>query len=69
VQLLADMVDDKLLEVGRDANPFNLTIIELPLAEQRAWYVEPDKIFMSHELTSDQELFRSYVQPVVDLLV
>jgi hypothetical protein len=69
VQLLADMVDDRLLEVGRDANPFNLTIIELPLAEQRAWYVEPDKIFMSRELTSDQELFRSYVQPVVDLLV
>jgi hypothetical protein len=68
VQLLADMVDDRLLEVGRAANAFDLTIIELPLAEQRAWYLEPDKIFMSRELLSDHELFRSYVQPVVDLL-
>jgi hypothetical protein len=69
VQLLTDMVDDRLLEVGREANPFNLTIIELPLAEQRAWYLEPDKIFMSRDLLSDHDLFRSYVQPVVDLLV
>lgn len=68
MQLLNDMVDDRLLEVGRAANPFDLTIIELPLAEQRAWYLEPDKIFMSRELLSDQDLFRSYVQPVVDLL-
>ena len=68
-QLLADMVDDRLLEVGRPARDFTLTIIELPLAEPRAWYLEPDKIIMSHELLSQPELFRSYVQPVVDLLV
>lgn len=68
-QLLADLVDDRLLEVGRPARDFTLTIIELPLAEPRAWYLEPDKIIMSHELLSQPELFRSYVQPVVDLLV
>ena len=67
-QLLADMVDDRLLEVGRDASDFDLTIIELPLAEPRAWYLEPDKIIMSHELIVRPELFRSYVQPVVELL-
>ncbi|AXJ11544.1 hypothetical protein [Arthrobacter sp. PM3] len=68
-ELLADMVEDRLLEVGRAAKDFSLTIIELPLAEPRAWYLEPDKIIMSHELLSQPELFRSYVQPVVDLLV
>jgi len=68
-ELLADMVEDRLLEVGRAARDFSLTIIELPLAEPRAWYLEPDKIIMSHELLSQPELFRSYVQPVIDLLV
>lgn len=68
-QLLEDMVDDRLLEVGRDARDFNLTIIELPLSEQRAWFLEPDKIIMSHHLMSQPELFRSYVQPVVEILV
>ena len=68
-QLLGDMVGDRLMEVGRKARDFNLTIIELPLDEQRAWYLEPDKILMSHELMSEPELFRSYVQPVVEILV
>ncbi|BAS09986.1 hypothetical protein AHiyo4_34080 [Arthrobacter sp. Hiyo4] len=31
--------------------------------------MEPDKIIMSHNLMSAPELFRSYVQPVVDILV
>ena len=68
-QVLADMVDDRLLEVGRASNDFDLTIIELPLAEPRAWYLEPDKMIMSHELLAQPELFRSYVQPVVELLI
>lgn len=68
-QLLEDLVDDRLMEVGRDARDFNLTIIELPLNEQRAWFLEPDKIIMSHRLMSQPELFRSYVQPVVEILV
>jgi hypothetical protein len=56
------------MEVGREARDFNLTIIELPLNEERAWYLEPDKILMSHNLMSQPELFRSYVQPVVEIL-
>lgn len=68
-QLLEDMVDDRLMEVGRDSRDFKLTIIELPLNEQRAWYLEPDKIIMSDKLMSQPELFRSYVQPVVEILV
>ncbi|MBT2594319.1 hypothetical protein [Arthrobacter sp. ISL-72] len=68
-QLLGDMVEDRLLEVGRSSRDFTLTIIELPLTEPRAWYLEPDKIIMSKELLSQPEVFRSYVQPVVELLV
>ncbi|MEO5780182.1 MULTISPECIES: hypothetical protein [Arthrobacter] len=67
--LLSDMVEDRLLYAGRGARDFTLTIIELPLVEPRAWYLEPDKMIMSRELLSQPELFRSYVQPVVDLLV
>jgi hypothetical protein len=67
--LIEDIVEDRLLEVGRDSRDFALTIIELPLDEQRAWYLEPDKIIMSHELLSQPEVFRSYVQPVVEILV
>jgi hypothetical protein len=67
-QLLGDMVEDRLMEVGRSSRDFALTIIELPLNEQRAWYLEPDKIIMSHELLSQPDVFRSYVQPVVELL-
>ncbi|XAS66302.1 hypothetical protein V3C33_12425 [Micrococcaceae bacterium Sec5.7] len=69
VQLLGDLVDDRLLEVGRSSRDFTLTIIELPLIEHRAWYLEPDKIIMSHGLLSQPDVFRSYVKPVVDLLV
>ncbi|ADX73790.1 hypothetical protein D7Z96_02335 [Pseudarthrobacter phenanthrenivorans] len=68
-QLLEDMVDDRLMEVGRDSRDFRLTIIELPLNEPRAWYLEPDKIIMSNQLMGEPELFRSYVQPVVEILV
>jgi hypothetical protein len=39
------------------------------LTEPRAWYLEPDKIIMSNELLTQPEVFRSYVQPVVELLV
>lgn len=67
-QLLGDMVEDRLLEVGRGSRDFTLTIIELPLTEPRAWYLEPDKIIMSNELLTQPEVFRSYVQPVVELL-
>ena len=68
-QLLGEMVDDRLMEVGRDSREFTLTNIELPLNEQRAWYLEPDKIIMSRQLMDRPELFRSYVQPVVEMLV
>lgn len=66
--LVGDLVEDRLMEVGRSSRDFTLTIIELPLTEPRAWYLEPDKIIMSQDLLSQPDIFRSYVQPVVEML-
>lgn len=66
--LVSDLVEDRLMEVGRGPRDFTLTIIELPLDEPRAWYLEPDKIIMCQDLLSQPETFRSYVQPVVEML-
>ncbi len=67
--VLAELVQDREMELGRNARDFTLTIVELPLAEPRAWFLEPDRLLMSSRLLDDQLNFRSYVQPVVELLV
>ncbi|WP_349307139.1 hypothetical protein [Arthrobacter sp. H35-D1] len=68
-KILADLVQNREMELGRSARDFTLTILEVPLAEQRAWFIEPNRLIMSTHLLDDQEAFCSYVQPVVDLLV
>ena len=67
--LLERMILDRELEVDRTAHPFRLTLLELPLAEPRAWFVEPSTVILSQDLQRDEGLFRSYLQPVIDLLV
>ena len=68
-KILADLVQNREMELGRSARDFTLTIVEMPLAEQRAWFIEPDRLIMSEHLLDDQQNFLSYVQPVVELLV
>ena len=67
--LVERMIQDRELEVDRTAHPFRLTLLELPLAEPRAWFVEPATVILSQDLPRDEGLVRSYLQPVVDLLV
>ncbi|HSU70955.1 MAG TPA: hypothetical protein VLI70_05810 [Micrococcaceae bacterium] len=67
--ILGELVQDREMELGRNARDFTLTILELPLAEPRAWFMEPSRLIMSQHLLDDPENFRSYVQPVVELLV
>ncbi|GER21793.1 hypothetical protein NCCP1664_02900 [Zafaria cholistanensis] len=67
--LVERMIQDRELEVDRAAPPFRLALLELPLAEPRAWFVEPATVILSRDLPRDEGLFRSYLQPVVDLLV
>ncbi|MFJ6001226.1 hypothetical protein [Arthrobacter sp. NPDC092385] len=66
--LLARIVQERELELGRSARRFALQVIELPLGVHRAWWVEPDKLLMCQELFADEHSFRSYVEPVVRML-
>lgn len=68
-RILADLVQNREMELGRSARDFTLTIVEVPLAEDRAWFIEPNQLIMSSRLLDDHQVFRSYVQPVVELLV
>lgn len=67
-KLLAKLVQDRELELGRNSRDFTLRIVELPLAQPRAWFVEPDRMLMSQELLGQPQLFTSYVQPVIEML-
>jgi hypothetical protein len=68
-ELVHELVQDREMELGRAARSFELKLIELPLCEPRAWFVEPDRILMSQTLMDDESTFRSYVQPIVELMV
>lgn len=63
-----ELVQERELELGRDARPFTLQVIELPLSEARAWFVEPGTLLMSQDLVAEPSTFSSYVRPVVELL-
>ncbi|GAA2172068.1 hypothetical protein GCM10009784_01070 [Arthrobacter parietis] len=63
-----DLVRERELELGRPARNFSLSVVELPLSEDRAWYVEPDMLILSEDLYDDEATFRSYVQPVVEII-
>ncbi|WP_323959015.1 hypothetical protein GC088_10720 [Arthrobacter sp. JZ12] len=62
------LVGERELELGRAARHFSLVVIELPLSEPRAWFVEPDMLIASEDLQLDEAAFRSYVQPVVEFI-
>ncbi|MBE0008914.1 MULTISPECIES: hypothetical protein [unclassified Arthrobacter] len=62
------LVQERELELGRDALSFTLQVVELPLSEARAWFVEPGTLLMSQDLAADPPTFSSYVRPVVELL-
>lgn len=68
-KILAEMVQNREMELGRNARDFTLTILEMPLCEPRAWFVEPNRLIMSQHLLDDEPMFTSFVQPVVELLV
>ncbi|WP_104179154.1 hypothetical protein [Arthrobacter sp. B0490] len=66
--LLARLVQERELELGRAARRFTLEVVELPLGVRRAWWVEPDKLLMCQDLFDDERAFRSYVEPVIRML-
>lgn len=62
------LVEERELELGRTSRAFTLQVVELPLSEPRAWFVEPATLLMSQDLSDDALAFTSYVRPVVELL-
>ncbi|NKX53745.1 hypothetical protein [Arthrobacter mobilis] len=68
-KLIGQLVQDREMELGRGARSFELKLIELPLSEPRAWYVEPDRVLLCQTLLDDEQDFRSYIQPIIELLV
>lgn len=68
-RILERLVEERELDVDRSARPFRLQIIELPLAEKRAWFVEPDRLLVAHTLLGDEQATREYLEPVLELLV
>ena len=67
-RVIQEIVAERQLEVGPLPNDFELTIIELPLAEERAWLVDADKVIMSQSLMDDPEVLRSYLSPVIEMI-
>ncbi|MFJ3956319.1 hypothetical protein [Arthrobacter sp. NPDC090010] len=55
--------------LGRPAQGFTLRLVILPFAEPRAWFAEPDLVLLSHQLPDDPPLLRSYLEPILELLV
>lgn len=64
----AKLVEERELELGRAARHFSLEVAELPLSEARAWFVEPHMLIVSEDLYDDEDAFRSYVQPVIEII-
>ncbi|MBV1779541.1 hypothetical protein KRR55_10505 [Paeniglutamicibacter sp. ABSL32-1] len=65
--LLAHLFAERELE-GRNVDDLHLKLVELPLSERRAWFVEPNTVILSQELMRDATLFRSYLQPIIELM-
>lgn len=67
--LLEAMITDRALELERRPKPMQLKLVELPLTEQRAWFVDPETVILSQELCRDEELYRSFLEPVIRFLL
>lgn len=68
-KILGELVQNRELELGRHARDFNLSIVEMPLAEDRAWLTTNNRLIMSESLLDSPQTFTSFVQPVVEMLV
>lgn len=68
-QLLEEMIADRALELERAPRPMHLKMVELPLAQRRAWFVEPDTVILSQDLPRDADLYRSFLEPVIRFLL
>lgn len=67
--LLEEMIIDRARKLPRRPKPMELKLVELPLSEQRAWFVDPDTVILNQDLARDAELYRSFLEPVIRFLL
>ncbi|MDN6201140.1 MAG: hypothetical protein L0I99_02920 [Micrococcaceae bacterium] len=67
--LLEQMITDRAMELERRPKPMELKLVELPLSEPRAWFVDPDTVILSQDLARDADLYRSFLEPVIRFLL
>jgi hypothetical protein len=68
-RLLEEMIIERALELDRAPRTMHLKMVELPLAQRRAWFVDPDTVILSQDLPRDAELYRSFLEPVIRFLL
>ncbi|RZU61001.1 hypothetical protein EV380_0556 [Zhihengliuella halotolerans] len=66
-QVLESLVEERSLE-SDPQDVLTLNMIELPLAERRAWLVGDRTVILSQELVRDERLLRSYLEPMIRLI-
>ncbi|WP_189349077.1 hypothetical protein [Zhihengliuella salsuginis] len=63
-QVVESLVEERSMETG-PTSEITLNMIELPLAERRAWLVGERTVILSQELVHDERLLRSYLEPMI----
>lgn len=68
-RMLEQMITERALELEREPRPMQLKMVELPLAQRRAWFVDPGTVILSQDLPRDAELYRSFLEPVIRFML
>lgn len=68
-RVLEEMITERTLELDRAPHAMHLKLVELPLSQHRAWFVDPDTVILSQDLPRDAELYRSFLEPVIRFLL
>ena len=56
-------------EAGRRAQPFQLRIIEIPVAGRELWQLDPHLVLVTAELLRDSDEYRRLMTPVLQALL
>lgn len=61
------LVQERSMEVAAGQD-IEINLVELPLAERRAWLAGQRTVILSQDLPHDENLLRSYLEPMVRLI-
>ncbi|MBG6085536.1 hypothetical protein IW252_002303 [Zhihengliuella flava] len=66
-RVVETLVQERSLE-GAAGQDLEINLVELPLAERRAWLTGRRTVLLSQDLAADQTLLRSYLEPMIRLI-